>query len=97
MNSTTKDFPTPVSPRMRMVYGAFFDDFMNPPLRDSTSLGNRVRTGASTTYIIEVYLIIGMLSSSLKFGTFSSSAGVYPRRPGEFLIGSLPLEDHIRQ
>ena len=49
MNSKTKDFPTPVSPRMRMVYDEFFDDFMKPSLRDSTSLGNRVRTGASTT------------------------------------------------
>lgn len=48
MNSKTKDFPTPVSPRTRMVYGAFFDVFMIPPLRESTSLGNRVRIGAPT-------------------------------------------------
>ena len=26
-----------------------------------------------------------------------SSAGAFPRRVGEFLIGSLPLEDHMSQ
>ncbi len=51
MNSKTKDFPTPVSPRTRMVYGAFFDNFMTPPLRDSASLGNRVRTSGLTTLL----------------------------------------------
>jgi len=46
-NSKTEDFPTPVSPTRRIVYGAFalfFDVLTIPLLRDSTSLDNRVRT-----------------------------------------------------
>ena len=43
--------------------------------------------------MIEAYFIIGIFSSSLKFGRFSSCAGAYPRKPGEFLRGSWPLED----
>ena len=45
MSSKTDDFPTPVSPTRRMVYGAFalfFDVLMIPFLRDSTSLENTV-------------------------------------------------------
>ena len=41
INSKTEDFPTPVSPIRRMVYGIsglFFDVLMIPFLRDSTSL-----------------------------------------------------------
>ena len=44
MSSKTEDFPTPVSPIRKMVYGAFvlfFDVLMIPCLRDSMSLGNR--------------------------------------------------------
>ena len=47
MSSNTEDFPTPVSPTTRMVSGALgllFRDLMIPCLRDSTSLGNMVRT-----------------------------------------------------
>jgi len=47
MNSKTDDFPTPVSPTRRIVYGAFalfFDVLTIVLLRDSTSLDNRVRT-----------------------------------------------------
>ena len=39
MNSKTEDFPTPVSPTRRIVYGAFalcFDVLIAPFLRDST-------------------------------------------------------------
>ena len=49
MNSKIEDFPTPVSPTRRLVYGAFalcFDVLMIPFLRDFTLLGNRVRTDA---------------------------------------------------
>ena len=49
MNSRSEDFPVPVSPTRRMVYGPFslfFDVLMIPFLRDSTSLGDIVRTDA---------------------------------------------------
>jgi len=49
MNSKIEDFPTPVSPTRRMLYGAialFFDVLIIPFLREFTSLGNRVRTDA---------------------------------------------------
>ncbi len=41
MSSKSEDFPTPVSPRRRMLYGAFvllFNELMIPFLRDSTLL-----------------------------------------------------------
>ena len=50
MSSKTEDFPTPVSPTRRMVYGGvavFFDVLMIPFLRDCTSLKNGVRADAS--------------------------------------------------
>jgi hypothetical protein len=46
MNSKTEDFPTPVSPTRRMVYGVFalfLDVLMVPFLRDSTSLEDNVK------------------------------------------------------
>jgi len=44
MSSMIEDFPTPVSPTRRMVYDVlFFDDWMTPFLRDSTSLEKPVR------------------------------------------------------
>jgi len=49
MNSKSEDFPVPVSPTRRIVYGApvlFFDVLMIPFLRDSTSLENTVRADA---------------------------------------------------
>ena len=49
MNSKTEDFPTPVSPTIRMVYGAptwFFETLMIPFLSDSTSLRNPSRNDA---------------------------------------------------
>ena len=52
INSTTEDFPTPVSPTRTIVYDAvalFFDVLIIPFLRDSTSLKNRVRTDSSKT------------------------------------------------
>jgi len=52
MNSKTDDFPTPVSPTRRMVYGLFapfFDVLMIPFLRDPTSVENTVITDASET------------------------------------------------
>ena len=42
MSSKSEDFPTPVSPTSRMLYGAFvflFDMLMIPFLKDSTLLG----------------------------------------------------------
>ena len=47
MNSKAEDFPTPVSPIRRIVYGVFalfFDVLTIALLMDSTSLGNGVRT-----------------------------------------------------
>ena len=47
MSSKTEDFPTPVSPTRRMVYGVFvlfFDVLIIPFLRDSTSL-KKIRSG----------------------------------------------------
>jgi len=46
MNSKSDDFPTPVSPTRRIVYGAFAGPacvLMFPFLRDSTLLENKVR------------------------------------------------------
>jgi hypothetical protein len=51
MNSNSEDFPVPVFPTRRMVYGLsflFLDILMTPLLRDSTSLENTVRTDART-------------------------------------------------
>ncbi len=50
MSSKTEDFPTPVSPTRRMVYGGvavFFDVLTIPFLRDCTSLENELRADAS--------------------------------------------------
>ena len=50
MYSKNNDFPTPVSPTRRMVYGAraaFFKVLILPFLRDSTSLENTIRAGAT--------------------------------------------------
>ena len=47
MNSKTEDFPTPISPIRRIVYGVFalfFDVLTIALLIDSTSLTNAVRT-----------------------------------------------------
>ena len=70
MNSNSEDFPVPVSPTRRMVYGPtcslFFDVLMIPFLRDSTSLENTVRTDALRAGIVETYLIVGTSSSSSK-------------------------------
>ena len=46
MNSKTEDFPTPVSPTRRIVYGAcasLFDVLIIALLMDSTSLANTIR------------------------------------------------------
>ena len=67
MNSKTEDFPTPVWPTSRMVYGAFdlfFDVLMIPSLRDSRSLENKVRIYVSKN-VVETYLIVGVPSLSL--------------------------------
>ena len=54
MSSKTEDFPTPVSPTRRMVYGAFalcLDVLMVPFLSDSTLLENAVSTSASKAMV----------------------------------------------
>ena len=63
MSSKTEDFPTPVSPTRRMVYGVFalfFDVLIIPFLRDSTSLkkyGQDCINNVTVTYsIVEVLL-----------------------------------------
>ena len=80
MNSKTEDFPTPVSPTRRMVYGIFprfFDVLMIPFLRDSTSLENIVITGTSEMSLW-TYLTVGVLSSSSELATFSRSVRIFP-------------------
>ncbi len=77
MSSKTEDFPTPVSPTSRMVYGLFalfLDILMIPFLRDSTSLENTVISDASEISLW-TYLIIWMSSSS-ELATSSSSARI---------------------
>jgi len=74
MNSKTDDFPTPVSPTRRIVYGAFasfFDVLTTALLRDSTSLDNRVRTIALKIVLYVPYLIVGVSTSSLFSKAFS--------------------------
>jgi len=71
-SSKNEDFPTPVSPTRRMVYGAFalfFDVLMIPLLIDSTSLqyGQRYCVGDG----VETYLIVGMLFLSWFSKAFS--------------------------
>ena len=47
MSSKTEDFPTPVSPTRRIVYGVlvlFLDILIKPFFRDSTSLEKTIRT-----------------------------------------------------
>ena len=64
MSSKSEDFPTPVSPTRRMVYGALVEVLMNPFPRDSTSLAKRFSFGASTIVNNETYLIVGALTLS---------------------------------
>jgi len=50
MSSKTEDFPTPVSPTRRIVYGAFvlfLDMLITPFLRDSMSLEKAIRPNVS--------------------------------------------------
>jgi len=64
INSKTEDFPTPVSPTRRMVYGEFalfFDALMIPFLRDSTSLENTVRTDAPTACYVLLDVILAIV------------------------------------
>ncbi len=73
MNSKNEDFPTPVSPTRRIVYGAcasFFDVLMKPFLRDSTSL-EKYWVNSRTQYGMETYLIVEVLPSSSSSKTFS--------------------------
>ena len=73
MNSKTEDFPTPVSPTRRIVYGAcasFFDVLMIALSRDSTSLANMIRIIALRMEVVP-YLIVTELSSSSSSRTFS--------------------------
>ena len=80
MNSKTEDFPAPVTPTRRMVYGIFalvFDVLMIPFLRDSTSLENIVITGTSEMSLW-TYLIVGVLSSSSELATISRPARIFP-------------------
>jgi hypothetical protein len=89
MNAKTEDFPTPVSPTIRMVYGAFalfFDILMTPLLRDSTSLANTVRTIALKTV---TYLMVRAKPSSSASKVFSNAPGnVYLE--GTSLLNRLP-------
>ena len=60
MSSKDEDFPTPVSPTRRMVYGAFalFFDVLMTLLRDSTLLANTVETIARAEDCNVTYLIV---------------------------------------
>jgi len=60
VSSKDEDFPTPVSPTRRMVYGAFalFFDVLMTLLRDSTLLANTVETIARAEDCNVTYLIV---------------------------------------
>ena len=94
INSKAEDFPTPVSPTSRIVYGVFalfFDVLMIPSLRDSRSLEQKVRIHVLKS-IVETYLMVGMLSLSLEL---SASAGAFLRGLAlliESMEGTPPLE-----
>src|SRR5258706_5476800 len=80
INSKTEDFPTPVSPTRRIVYGAFalfFDVLMIPFLRDSTSLENKIKH-QYTNNVVETYLIVGVLYPSSRIRASSSSGRAIP-------------------
>ena len=73
MNSKTEDFPTPVSPTRRILYGvcaSFFDVLMIALLIDSKSLANTIRIIALKMEVAP-YLIVMVLSSSSSSKTFS--------------------------
>ena len=76
MTFKTEDFPTPVILTRGIVYGwfaLFSDPLMMPFLRDSTPLGNMIKT----PYVedaVEAYLIVDVLSPSLEFRASSPSA-----------------------
>lgn len=74
MNSNSEDFPVPVSPTRRTVYGAlslFFDVLMIPFLRDLTSLEFCQNTYKKA--ITGTYLIAGASPSSSEVGVSPSS------------------------
>src|SRR5258706_11702943 len=89
MSSKIEDFPTPVSPMRRMVYGAFAlfaELLMIPFLRDSTSLANTVRNCASKG-VVGTHLMVGILILSPTRGlAYSSSDGVLPSGPAELMV-----------
>jgi len=66
MSSKAEDFPTPISPRRRMVYGVFMSlaVLMIPLLRDTTSLRGTVSTEVLRENVVVTYLIVGMSSLS---------------------------------
>ena len=66
MNSNSEDFPVPVSPTRRMLYGAlalFFDVLMTPFLRDFISLENTIRPEPMN--VAQTYLMVGTPSLSV--------------------------------
>jgi len=72
MSPKTEDFPTPASPTRRIVYGPFilFFDLVTPFLRDSTSLGNQIRTVVPkiTLRLLDTWVVVnGNLSSDSVF------------------------------
>ena len=73
MSSKTEDFPTPVSPTRRTVYGGvavLFDVLMTPFLRDCTSL----ETGSELMHkgVVEPYLRVMVLVKSSPSGAVLS-------------------------
>jgi len=64
INSKTEDFPTPVSPTRRMVYGLsvlLLDVLMIPFLRDSTSLENTVKNDLSGMSLLTLLDSLGVI------------------------------------
>jgi hypothetical protein len=96
MNSNSEDFPVPVSPTRRRVYGLFsmfLDVLIIPSLRDSTSLKCTVRPMPEN--MAGAHLMAGMAPSSSESYVFKFS-GAFLRGSAESLTcssnGSSPLE-----
>lgn len=92
MNSKTEDFPTPISPTRRMVYGAFalfFNVLTIPCLRDSTSLEDIVRTDAPKILLKSLNSRVG---TGVRSGPAWASRNVDRFAEGDFFTGRTAIQ-----